>query len=44
LVDCRIDLFTRDAQAFYQRFGFAPHRFTSMVRYPDTEERERIAP
>ena len=41
LVDCRIDLFTRDAQALYQRFGFGPHRFTSMVRYPDTEERER---
>ena len=39
---CRIDLFTRDAQAFYQQFGFGPHRFTSMVRYPDTEERERV--
>lgn len=44
LLDCRIDLFTRDAQAFYQRFGFGPHLFTSMVRYPDPEERERIAP
>jgi GNAT superfamily N-acetyltransferase len=34
LVDCRIDLFTRDAQEFYREFGFGPHRFTSMVRYP----------
>ena len=42
LRDCRIDLFTRDAQAFYQQFGFGPHRFTSMVRYPDTEEEERV--
>lgn len=41
LRDCRIDLFTKDAQVFYQRFGFGPHRFTSMVRYPDTEEHER---
>jgi len=39
--DCRIDLFTRDAQAFYQRFGFGPHRFTSMVRYPDCDDEER---
>jgi GNAT superfamily N-acetyltransferase len=31
---CRIDLFTRDAEAFYRPFGFGPHRFTSMVRYP----------
>jgi GNAT superfamily N-acetyltransferase len=31
---CRIDLFTRDAQEFYRGFGFGPHRFTSMVRYP----------
>jgi GNAT superfamily N-acetyltransferase len=44
LVDCRIDLFTRDGHAFYQRFGFGPHRFTSMVRYPDTEEQERNQP
>jgi GNAT superfamily N-acetyltransferase len=34
LLHCRIDLFTRDAQDFYERFGFGPHRFTSMVRYP----------
>ena len=34
LKDCRIDLFTRDAQEFYRPFGFGPHRFTSMVRYP----------
>lgn len=31
---CRIDLFTRDAQPFYEQYGFGPHRFTSMVRYP----------
>ena len=34
LQSCRIDLFTRDAQEFYKGFGFGPHRFTSMVRYP----------
>ena len=34
LQGCRIDLFTRDAQEFYHGFGFGPHRFTSMVRYP----------
>lgn len=34
LAGCRIDLFTRDAQEFYRQFGFGPHRFTSMVRYP----------
>jgi GNAT superfamily N-acetyltransferase len=34
LQGCRIDLFTRDAQEFYREFGFGPHRFTSMVRYP----------
>src|SRR4051794_33050004 len=34
LAECRIDLFTRDAQDFYRSFGFGPHRFTSMVRYP----------
>lgn len=37
---CRIDLFTRDAQDFYRPFGFGPHRFTSMVRYPQRESRE----
>lgn len=31
---CRLDLFTADAQEFYRSFGFGPHRFTSMVRYP----------
>ena len=31
---CRIDLFTRDAQEFYRAYGFGPHKFTSMVRYP----------
>ncbi|NBP85715.1 MAG: N-acetyltransferase [Mycobacteriaceae bacterium] len=31
---CRIDLFTRDAQEFYRAFGFGPHRYTNMVRYP----------
>jgi GNAT superfamily N-acetyltransferase len=31
---CRIDLFTRDAQDLYRPFGFAPHPFTSLVRYP----------
>jgi ribosomal protein S18 acetylase RimI-like enzyme len=35
LAGCRIDLFTRDAQDFYRQYGFGPHRFTSMVRYPD---------
>ena len=34
LQGCRIDLFTRDAQKFYRGFGFGPHRFASMVRYP----------
>ena len=34
---CRIDLFTRDAEEFYRPFGFGPHRFTSMVRYPRDE-------
>lgn len=38
---CRIDLFTRDAQEFYKGFGFGPHRFTSMVRYPPRDEDER---
>ena len=37
---CRIDLFTRDAQEFYEPFGFGPHKFTSMVRYPPREEPE----
>lgn len=31
---CRIDLFTRDAQGFYEPFGFGPHRFECLVRYP----------
>ncbi len=31
---CRIDLFTKDAQTFYQQFGFGPHKFTNLVRYP----------
>jgi len=34
LKGCRIDLFTRDAQEFYRAFGFGPHRYTYMVRYP----------
>lgn len=34
LKGCRIDLFTRDAQEFYRAFGFGPHRYTNMVRYP----------
>lgn len=34
LLACRIDLFTRDAQEFYRRFGFGPHKFTNLVRYP----------
>jgi ribosomal protein S18 acetylase RimI-like enzyme len=37
---CRIDLFTRDAQEFYKPFGFGPHKFTSMVRYPPRDERD----
>ena len=37
---CRIDLFTRDAQEFYRPFGFGPHRFTSMVRYPPRASRD----
>lgn len=37
---CRLDLFTRDAQEFYRPFGFGPHRFTSMVRYPSREARD----
>lgn len=31
---CRIDLFTKDAQEFYRTFGFGPHKYTNMVRYP----------
>lgn len=31
---CRIDLFTRDAHAFYQAFGFGPHQYQCLVRYP----------
>ena len=31
---CRIDLFTKDAQEFYHAFGFGPHCYTNMVRYP----------
>ena len=34
LQGCRLDLFTRDAQDLYKQFGFGPHRYTSMVRYP----------
>lgn len=30
----RMDLFTKDAHEFYRAFGFAPHKFTSLVRYP----------
>jgi ribosomal protein S18 acetylase RimI-like enzyme len=37
---CRIDLFTRDTQEFYKPFGFGPHKFTSMVRYPPRETRD----
>ena len=40
LSGCRIDLFTRDAQEFYKPFGFGPHRFTSMVRYPPKDSRD----
>ncbi|MEO6788028.1 MAG: GNAT family N-acetyltransferase, partial [Chthoniobacteraceae bacterium] len=40
LQGCRIDLFTRDAQDFYKPFGFGPHRFTSMVRYPPRDSRD----
>jgi ribosomal protein S18 acetylase RimI-like enzyme len=40
---CRIDLFTRDAQEFYRAFGFGPHRFTSMVRYPPESELGKIS-
>ena len=32
---CRIDLFTKDAQEFYRAFGFGPHKYTNMVRYPN---------
>ncbi len=31
---CRMDLFTKDAQEFYRTFGFGPHKYTSLVRYP----------
>lgn len=34
LQGCRIDLFTKDAQEFYRGFGFGPHRYSNMVRYP----------
>ena len=32
---CHIDLFTKDAQEFYAAFGFGPHKYTNMVRYPN---------
>ena len=35
---CRVDLFTRDAQALYAPLGFGPHRYTSMVRYWPEED------
>ena len=38
LKECRLDLFTRDAQELYRFFGFGPHRYTSMVRYPPGRE------
>lgn len=31
---CRIDLVTKDAQDFYRAFGFGPHKYTNLVRYP----------
>ena len=31
---CRVDLFTKDAQEFYRGFGFGPHKFPCLVRYP----------
>jgi GNAT superfamily N-acetyltransferase len=31
---CRMDLFTKDAQEFYRQFGFGPHKFSNLVRYP----------
>ena len=34
---CRIDLFTKDAQEFYRAFGFGPHKYTNMVRYPQAD-------
>ena len=34
---CRIDLFTKDAQEFYRAFGFGPHKYTNMVRYPKAD-------
>ncbi len=43
LEGCRIDLFTRDAQDFYRPFGFGPHKFTSMVRYPPRDRDESEA-
>jgi len=39
---CRIDLFTRDAQEFYRKFGFGPHRFTNMVRYPPSVAAQKV--
>jgi GNAT superfamily N-acetyltransferase len=37
LQGCRVDLFTKDAQEFYRGFGFGPHRYTNMVRYPPAQ-------
>ena len=39
LQHCRIDLFTKDAQEFYRPFGFGPHPYTNMVRYPPGDPR-----
>jgi ribosomal protein S18 acetylase RimI-like enzyme len=44
LRDCRIDLFTKDAQEFYRKFGFGQHRFTNMVRYPPAMAEKKAKP
>jgi GNAT superfamily N-acetyltransferase len=37
LAGTRFDLFTKDAQEFYRSFGFQPHKYENMVRYPATK-------
>jgi GNAT superfamily N-acetyltransferase len=34
LVTTRMSLYTKDAQEFYRQFGFQPHKYECLVRYP----------
>jgi ribosomal protein S18 acetylase RimI-like enzyme len=41
LLTVRMDLFTRDAQELYRKFGFGPHKFQCLVRYPPGHAEEQ---